>query len=623
MSESEHTKTPREAVRRQQPAESAPQAGGRQEALPFGPEFLLMLQRTVGNQEVNNLLRRYHAAQTTAARSPLTDPPRVAPEVGLEGGRLSGDLSSRINSNRGGGSPLDDTTRTGMEAAFGLSLGDVRVHTDGEADALNRSVSAKAFTTGSDIFFSTGAYAPGSRHGNELLGHELTHVAQQRSGSGGSGSSELTVGPAGDSHEREAEATGAAAAALLESGPPAIDTTAATGSGAAATMGGGTASRLIARSAVASLQRQGSKVGSVKTNFTVKNDTTTVDGETLQDVVDAIGEGEAGNTDWAPTYSVTTDDSGKVTGVTVDVPITVTLPTWSGRAKAGKKARAEWDRFRAALKKHEDGHVKLAKETLKGVARKMVGKSEADAQTLWDAAVADLQTASDAYDAANDHGRTAGTVIDVDVDAPKAGTGQGTAAPVQPKLQRLPVMMPSFPLIQRAVVYATAPTSAAEDPAFQAVTGKVKDVAKTQKAHPPAKKKADQATAAAVSPPSETAAKAAANQTDKMAAAQPKPFDKAGFKAALHQKIDDLAPKNLDEMDKFKESGKVQQMQGGLTAQVKAGEKQSAGGVEDTAKEAPNTAGIAPKPVTPLPPNDGGTAPASIDAAPAAPKPKG
>jgi len=32
MSESEHTKTPREAVRRQQPAEPAPQAGGQQDA---------------------------------------------------------------------------------------------------------------------------------------------------------------------------------------------------------------------------------------------------------------------------------------------------------------------------------------------------------------------------------------------------------------------------------------------------------------------------------------------------------------------------------------------------------------------------------------------------------------
>jgi hypothetical protein len=107
-----------------------------------------------------------------------------------------------------------------MEGALGTSFGEVRVHTDTEADVLNRSVSAVAFTTGSDIFFSQGSFEPTSAEGRQLLAHELTHVVQQR---GVSGSGPLTVGPAGDSHEQEADATSAAAAAVLESGPPAID----------------------------------------------------------------------------------------------------------------------------------------------------------------------------------------------------------------------------------------------------------------------------------------------------------------------------------------------------------------------------------------------------------------
>jgi hypothetical protein len=57
----------------------------------------------------------------------------------------------------------------------------VRVHTDAQSDSLNKSIQAKAFTTGSDIFFSKGAYDPGSQSGQELLGHELTHVVQQGS----------------------------------------------------------------------------------------------------------------------------------------------------------------------------------------------------------------------------------------------------------------------------------------------------------------------------------------------------------------------------------------------------------------------------------------------------------
>src|SRR5438105_3858785 len=38
---------------------------------------------------------------------------------------------------------------------------------------------ASAKPLGSDIFFSKGAYQPGSHRGKQLLAHELTHVVQQ------------------------------------------------------------------------------------------------------------------------------------------------------------------------------------------------------------------------------------------------------------------------------------------------------------------------------------------------------------------------------------------------------------------------------------------------------------
>jgi hypothetical protein len=142
---------------------------------------------------------------------------QAKPEVGLEGGPLSADLSGRINAKRGTGASLDSGTRATMEQSFGTSFEDVRVHTDGESDALNRGISAKAFTTGSDIFFRKDT-SPGD---HSLLAHELTHVVQQRS-SGGSGGG-MTVGPAGDSHEQQADSvssavtSGAAAQAQRES----------------------------------------------------------------------------------------------------------------------------------------------------------------------------------------------------------------------------------------------------------------------------------------------------------------------------------------------------------------------------------------------------------------------
>ena len=69
-----------------------------------------------------------------------------------------------------------------METAFDANFSGVKVHTDGESDQLNKSLNSRAFATGQDIFFSQGAYNPGSRDGQELLAHELTHIVQQNGG---------------------------------------------------------------------------------------------------------------------------------------------------------------------------------------------------------------------------------------------------------------------------------------------------------------------------------------------------------------------------------------------------------------------------------------------------------
>lgn len=89
------------------------------------------------------------------------------------------DLEASINQARGGGQPMADNIREPMEQAFGADFSGVKVHTDGQSDQLNRSIQARAFTTGQDVFFGQGEYNPGSRGGQELIAHELTHVVQQ------------------------------------------------------------------------------------------------------------------------------------------------------------------------------------------------------------------------------------------------------------------------------------------------------------------------------------------------------------------------------------------------------------------------------------------------------------
>lgn len=108
--------------------------------------------------------------------------------VGL-GSSVTQDVEQGIQQARGGGRSLDESVRQPMEQAFGVDFSRVRVHTDSQSDQLNRSIQAKAFTTGQDIFFRQGTYNPGSRGGQELLAHELTHVVQQ----GGASSIQCSV----------------------------------------------------------------------------------------------------------------------------------------------------------------------------------------------------------------------------------------------------------------------------------------------------------------------------------------------------------------------------------------------------------------------------------------------
>ncbi|MFW6063009.1 MAG: DUF4157 domain-containing protein [Chloroflexota bacterium] len=110
---------------------------------------------------------------------------KAAP-IGREGGAVDAATEQSIRQARGNGQRMPTSVRRSMERAFGADFGNVRVHTGSQSDRLNRAISARAFTTGSDIFFRQGAYDPHSRSGQQLLAHELTHVVQQRTGPAGS-----------------------------------------------------------------------------------------------------------------------------------------------------------------------------------------------------------------------------------------------------------------------------------------------------------------------------------------------------------------------------------------------------------------------------------------------------
>jgi hypothetical protein len=173
----------------QQPAKASP------------TDHIVSLQQQLGNRAVQRLL---------AQRLPIqrdSDSPQ----------ELDDETENRINRQRGGGQSLDEGVRGQLESNMGMDFSNVRVHTSSESDTLNHQLGAKAFTTGSDIFFRQGEYDPASSSGQELIAHEMTHVVQQSTGAVSPGSG-MTVNAPGDIYEQEADSV---AKAVLSAPPSA------------------------------------------------------------------------------------------------------------------------------------------------------------------------------------------------------------------------------------------------------------------------------------------------------------------------------------------------------------------------------------------------------------------
>ncbi|HEX3864894.1 MAG TPA: DUF4157 domain-containing protein [Stellaceae bacterium] len=123
-----------------------------------------------------------------------------------------------------GGRSLDPHIRAPLEARFGEDFADVRIHTGDHAGKLADNLDARAFTTGRDIVFGDGEFAPGTMRGQRLLAHELAHVVQQRPAAGGGGAALTGSALAGERDAREA------AAAVASGDFPSIRERAAPGS---------------------------------------------------------------------------------------------------------------------------------------------------------------------------------------------------------------------------------------------------------------------------------------------------------------------------------------------------------------------------------------------------------
>jgi hypothetical protein len=477
---------------------------------------------------------------------------------------------------RSGGQPLDTTSRTFFEPRFGHDFSKVRVYHDQEAGASARAVNALAYTVGSNIVFDSGRYAPDNPVGRPLIAHELTHVVQQQAVRTDL-SRTIPIGSPSTVQEHEA--------AHLASR--------VSGHGLAGGLDGAVSSQpfalpVLARfpAAAAHLQRAVAGDAPVSTHGFPPG------GSGLLGPFDAGGVAVTSRPKAAPKPAPAPAASPvpkapESKAKPAPPPPAATAPPTKEKAPAAPAVPA------AAAPA-----VTPAAE--KGAAGAQSGAPAAEAPvTTAPTPAAAAPPAAVKAPAAGAAEAPPGKGDEAKAAEPGADAGPGEAAEA-PKAEASPK----------------------NDPAFQAMAGRVKQASGKLKAHAPASAKANEAQAAAVSPPAELKGRASAVQAAAVDREQPKPFDRAGFIKALMEKIASITPKTLGEADDFKESGKVASLKGDLTKQADATKAQAQGDIPAKVQQAPDPSSIPPKEVTPLPAVDAGPPPADVSAAAAMPGPR-
>jgi uncharacterized protein DUF4157 len=116
-----------------------------------------------------------------------------------------------------GGAPVDSNMRERVESSTGAQLSNVSVHTGPESNAAADALGTRAYTSGNQIHFASGQYAPATPDGQHLIAHELAHTVQQRGGSGLQAKGR--VSEPGDAAEGEADRIADAVLSGGHSGP--------------------------------------------------------------------------------------------------------------------------------------------------------------------------------------------------------------------------------------------------------------------------------------------------------------------------------------------------------------------------------------------------------------------
>lgn len=133
----------------------------------------------------------------------------------------------------------------------------------------------------------------------------------------------------------------------------------------------------------------------------------------------AAREEAASVTSWFQDIYLFPEGSDPITLANVTILETISLPSWKDRPQATEREKREWDRFHAALAGHEAQHVAIDKAEFDSVHKKLLRKTHEKANAEIDAAEARATLTNAEFDTKTDHGRNAGTKLDLSAAEPE------------------------------------------------------------------------------------------------------------------------------------------------------------------------------------------------------------
>ncbi len=291
-----------------------------------------------------------------------------------------------------------------METAFGTSFSNVKIHENSSSASENHAL---AYTQGNDIHFAPGQFKPDTKSGQELIGHELTHVVQQRQGKVKPTTQLKTGMQVNDDPtlEREADEMGAKVTQHLSVATSKLTSSSTTMPSTSSDMGhdvtqkkddsiqrdeedseGDEELRTIPDSAI---------VRTGRTNITESTNTYDITGS-YREIGSQLRQeqtvdGEQGDASITSTPSYYYDPINENSArVFIDIEMNKRMPNWTNLSHYRQQAEshsdeehrryyrqavAAWERFYTELEEHEDAHNAIDREHFANMHEQLIGKN--------------------------------------------------------------------------------------------------------------------------------------------------------------------------------------------------------------------------------------------------------